>query len=234
MFDNPIFCALDTTDLDATTALAHDLGGAVGGLKLGLEFFYRHGAEGYRRIAEAGLPIFLDLKLHDIPNTVAGGLRAVLPLGPAIINVHAAGGRAMLDAARHAVDDFDGPRPWLIGVTILTSLDDNDLREVGYADRAATQVDRMAALCDACGLDGVVCSPREISGLRAARRPGFRLIVPGIRPADVSTGDQKRVMTPFDAVNIGADVIVVGRPITQAADPVATARAIAQSLPEAA
>ena len=234
MFYNPIFCALDTTDLESATALAHDLGGAVGGLKLGMEFFYRHGTDGYRRIAQSGLPIFLDLKLHDIPNTVAGGLRAVLPLGPAIVNVHAAGGRAMLEAARRTVYNHDGPKPWLIGVTILTSLDDADLAEVGYSGAARAQVDRMAALCDGCGLDGVVCSPREIAGLRASRTPGFRLVVPGIRPADSASGDQKRVMTPFDAVDTGADVIVVGRPITQAADPVATAHAIARSLPEAA
>ncbi len=234
MFENPVFCALDTTDLDVATALAHDLAGTVGGVKLGLEFFYRHGADGYRRIAESGQPVFLDLKLHDISNTVAGGLRAVLPLSPAIVNVHAAGGRAMLQAARHAVDDHDGPKPWLIGVTVLTSLDDGDLAEVGYANPAIAQVSKMAGLCDDCGLDGVVCSPREISSLRSSRSAGFRLVVPGIRPADADAGDQKRIMTPFDAVDTGADVIVVGRPITQSADPVAAAHAIATSLPEAA
>ena len=227
---NPIFCALDTTDLDRAVSLAHDLRGAVGGVKLGLEFFYAHGPAGYERVAADGLPIFLDLKLHDIPNTVSGGLRAVLPLRPAIVNVHASGGQDMLRAAAAAVSEAGTNRPLLIAVTILTSLDDDDLAEIGYAETSGQQVDRLAELTENCGLDGVVCSPREIARLRAARSTDFRLVVPGIRPAGAASEDQKRIMTPVDAVNAGADILVIGRPITGAEDPAAAARSIAGSL----
>lgn len=233
-FDNPIFCALDTTDLEAAVALAHDLRGTVGGVKLGLEFFYGHGADGYRRVAQAGLPIFLDLKLHDIPNTVAGGLRAVLPLAPAIVNVHAGGGRAMMEAAAATIGDWSGPRPMLVAVTVLTSLDGADLAEVGADADPAGQVDRLARLARASGLDGVVCSSHEIARLRAALGRQFALVVPGIRPAGTGVADQKRVMAPAEAVALGADVLVIGRPITQAADPAAAARAIAGELAAAA
>jgi len=233
-FDNPIFCALDTTDLEAAVALAHDLRGAVGGVKLGLEFFYAHGGDGYRRVAQAGLPIFLDLKLHDIPNTVAGGLRAVLPLEPAIVNVHAGGGRTMMSTAAEVVRDWDGRRPMLIGVTVLTSLDADDLAETGVASDPAAQADRLAALARAAGLDGVVCSSHEIARLRAALGPDFKLVVPGIRPAGSGVADQKRVMTPAEAFGLGADLLVIGRPITRAADPAAAAREIAGELAAAA
>lgn len=227
---NPIFCALDTTDLDRAVTLAHDLRGAVGGVKIGLEFFYAHGPAGYQRVAAAGLPVFLDLKLHDIPNTVSGGLRAVLPLRPAIVNVHASGGQDMLRAAAAAVSEAGPDRPLVIAVTILTSLDDDDLAEIGYAETSGQQVDRLAELTENCGLDGVVCSPREIARLRAARRTDFKLVVPGIRPAGAATQDQKRIMTPVDAVNAGADILVIGRPITGAEDPASAARSIAASL----
>ena len=229
-FANPVFCAIDTTDIDRAVMLAHELRGHIGGVKIGMEFFYAHGADGYRRIAEAGQPVFLDLKLHDIPNTVAGGLRAVLPLRPAIVNVHAAGGRAMLEAAAGAVAEAGTHRPMLIAVTILTSLDDADLDEIGYADRSGEQVDRLARLTEDCGLDGVVCSPQEISRLRAARSSEFNLIVPGIRPAGAATQDQKRIMTPPDAVAAGANILVIGRPITGAEDPAEAARSIAVSI----
>ena len=227
---NPIFCALDTTDLDRAVMLAHDLRGAVGGVKLGLEFFHAHGPAGHERIAAAGLPIFLDLKLHDIPNTVSGGLRAVLPLRPAIVNVHASGGRDMLRAAAATAAEAGAGRPMLIAVTVLTSLDDDDLAEIGYAGTSGQQAGRLAELAEICGLDGVVCSPREIAGLRAARKPDFRLVVPGIRPAGAASQDQKRIMTPADAVDAGADILVIGRPITGAGDPVSAARSIAASL----
>ena len=230
-FRNPIFCALDTTDLDHAVTLAHELRDDVGGLKLGMEFFYRHGHEGYGRVAAAGLPIFLDLKLHDIPNTVAGGLRAVLPLEPAIVNIHAAGGRRMMTAAAETVREHATRPVWLIAVTVLTSLDIADLEEVGYgADTALGQVSKMAALVDDCGVDGVVCSPLEIAALRESRGPDFRLVVPGIRPEGSAANDQKRTMTPAEACAAGADVLVIGRPITRADDPAAAARAIADGL----
>jgi len=235
-----ILVALDTQDVARARSLATGLRGAVGGIKLGLEFFSANGPQGVRDVAPAGpdgtqsLPVFLDLKFHDIPNTVAGALRAVVPLRPMIVNVHAAGGPAMLRAARDAVHaaaaDAAIPPPLVIAVTVLTSMDAADLDAVGQDSDSAAQVLRLAALTQACGLDGVVCSPREIAAIRAACGPAFKLVVPGIRPAGAETGDQKRVMTPAEALAAGADWLVIGRPITGAPDPVAAAQAIAADL----
>ena len=230
VFDTPIFAALDTTDLDRAAALSRALAPCVGGLKIGLEFFYAHGPEGFARIAQAGLPVFLDLKLHDIPNTVAGGIRAVLPLHPAIVNVHAAGGMAMMRAAREAANDAPGQRPLVIGVTVLTSLDTADLAAAGVAASPSDQVRRLAGTAHDAGLDGVVCSAHEIEILRLDHGPDFKLSVPGLRPPGAETGDQKRVMTPAEALARGADILVIGRPITQAPDPAAAARDIAATL----
>ncbi len=227
-----IFCALDTTDLGRATALAGELAGKVGGLKLGLEFFGANGAAGVARVSEAGLPIFLDLKFHDIPNTVAGAVRAVLPLKPAILTVHASGGGAMLRAATDAAGEAGPQRPRVVAVTVLTSLDDDDLTAVGQRGPAADQVKRLAALAQEFGADGVVCSPREIAALRAQCGPDFCLVVPGIRPAGAEAGDQKRTMNPAEAVRNGADILVIGRPITQADDPAQAADEIAASLPD--
>jgi len=223
-----IFCAIDTTDVDAATALAGRLVGHVGGIKLGKEFFTAHGPEGVRKVTACGMPLFLDLKFHDIPNTVAGAIRAALPLNPAVLNVHASGGRVMMEAAAEAVAGADGTL--LIGVTILTSLSDEDVAEVGYTGSAAESVVRLAKLAEASGLGGVVCSPREIEAIRAACGPDFKLVVPGIRPTWSATGDQKRIMTPADAIRIGADYIVIGRPITGADDPIDAAKRIADEL----
>lgn len=222
---NPVFVALDRPDTEAALALARQLAPHVGGLKLGLEYFMSNGPDGVRRMAEAGLPLFLDLKLHDIPNTVAGALRSLAPLAPAIVNVHAGGGRAMLAAARAACP----PPSRLIAVTVLTSLDSADLRAVGVADGAGAQVRRLAALAREEGLDGVVCSPAEVGALRSEWPDGL-LVVPGIRPEGSDPGDQKRVMTPKAAMSEGASIIVVGRPITAAPSPAAAAAAIAASL----
>jgi len=227
---NPIFCALDTTDVDRAVALARGLKDSVGGAKIGMEFFNAHGPAGYRAVAETGLPIFLDLKLHDIPNTVAGGIRAVLPLGPAIVNVHTAGGSAMMRAAAEAAREAGDRRPLIIGVTVLTSLDEADLTATGVGGTASDQVRRLAGLAAAAGLDGVVCSAHEIESLRRDLGRDFKLIVPGIRPAGSDIGDQKRVMTPTEALALGADVLVIGRPITGAGDPRAAAEEIVRSL----
>ncbi|MGB5948711.1 MAG: orotidine-5'-phosphate decarboxylase [Parvibaculum sp.] len=227
---NPIFCALDTVDEARATSLARGLRGSVGGVKLGMEFFYARGPQGYRAVAEAGLPVFLDLKLHDIPNTVAGGIRAVLPLRPAIVNVHAAGGLAMMRAAAGAAQEAGDERPLVIAVTVLTSLDETDLAATGVAGAPADHVLRLAHLAAKAGLDGVVCSAHEIEGLRRELGPDFKLIVPGIRPAGAEIGDQKRIMTPAEALARGADVLVIGRPITGAADPREAAEAISASL----
>ena len=225
-----IYVAIDTPDQARAVTLARNLAGHVGGVKLGKEFFVANGPAGVRAVADVGMPIFLDLKFHDIPNTVAGAIRSALPLAPAILNVHASGGAAMMRAAKDALDDTSHARPMLIAVTVLTSLGDDDLAELGIEKSAEDQVVHLAALTKACGLDGVVCSPREITSIRAVCGPGFKLIVPGIRPAWAASGDQKRITTPADAIKAGADYLVIGRPITGADDPVKAAEKIADEL----
>ena len=227
--NNPVFVAIDTTDLEYARALAALLKPHVGGVKLGLEFFSAHGPEGVRMFADLGLPIFLDLKFHDIPNTVAGAVRAAAGLGVDILNVHAAGGPAMLKAAVEAARGVN-PKTKVIAVTVLTSLADSDLEAVGQRGPAVEQVARLARLARDCGLDGVVCSAHEIAVLRAALGPEFLLVVPGIRPKGADLGDQQRVMGPQEASAAGASILVIGRPITTAPDPAQAARAIAESL----
>src|SRR3954467_11756942 len=226
---NPIFVALDTTDPDYARQLAERVRGSVGGLKLGLEFFNAHGPDGIRPFLDMGMPVFLDLKYHDIPNTVAGAARAAAALGVSILNVHAQGGAAMMRAALEAVKSVS-PSTQLIAVTMLTSLSDEDLPSVGLTPPVADQVLRLAALTQQAGLDGVVCSAHEIARLRAELGPDFMLVVPGIRPAGAAVGDQRRVMGPAEACGAGADILVIGRPITAAPDPGLAAREIAQSL----
>ena len=238
-----ILAAIDTADLDAAVAQAGRLGKAVQGVKLGLEFYMAHGAPGYRKVAGAlaaatgvsgPAPIFLDLKFHDIPNTVAGAVRSVAPLEPLILNVHASGGLAMLraaaDAAAESADKLKLRRARVIAVTVLTSLDDVDLRRVGQAVPASDQVLRLADLTREAGLDGVVCSPQEIAPLRARFGDGFLLVTPGIRPEWAATGDQKRIMTPAEAVRAGADYLVIGRPITADRNPAEAAIRIAAEI----
>lgn len=225
-----IYVALDSPDIDTAVDMARRLKGLVGGVKLGKEFFVANGPQGVRAVTDIGMPLFLDLKFHDIPNTVAGAVRSAMPMAPTILNVHAGGGAAMMRAARAALDEVSGPRPLLIAVTVLTSLGDEDMLELGFANNAEEQVVRMAALTRVCGLDGVVCSPREIGPIRGVCGPDFKLVVPGIRPAWAAVGDQKRIMTPADAVRAGADYLVIGRPITAADDPVAAAKRIAEEL----
>jgi len=240
---NPVFCAVDTTDLPHATKLIRAVAGgprpAVGGIKLGLAFFLAHGAPGVRYafpapVRATGVGFFLDLKLHDIPNTVAGGIRAVVELEPTFITIHTAGGPAMMKAAAETATSeakrLGVARPKLLGVTVLTSLDKSDLEATGVAAAPSDQVLRLAALARQSGLDGVICSPLEIAALRKACGADFVLMVPGIRPAGSSTGDQKRVMTPSEAVKLGANHLVIGRPITEAADPGAAAQAIAREL----
>ncbi len=225
-----ILVALDTTDLDRAAGWAGALKGRVGGVKIGKEFFTAHGPAGVRRVTDGGIPLFLDLKFHDIPNTVGGAIRAALPLRPFMINVHASGGEGMMRAAAEAAREAGPRRPLVLGVTVLTSLDDGDLKAVGVSAPAAEQVVRLGLLAKKSGLDGVVCSALEINALRRACGPDFTLVVPGIRPAGADAGDQKRVMTPAQAVAQGADYLVIGRPITGAADPAGAADDIAASL----
>jgi orotidine-5'-phosphate decarboxylase len=195
---NPVFVALDTTDPDYARTLAERVRGSVGGLKLGLEFFNAHGPDGVRPFLDMGLPVFLDLKYHDIPNTVAGAARAAASLGVSILNVHAQGGAAMMRAALEAVKSVS-PSTKLIAVTMLTSLSDEDLPTVGLTPPVGDQVLRLASLTQQAGLDGVVCSAHEIARLRGELGPDFMLVVPGIRPAGAAVGDQRRVMGPAEA-----------------------------------
>jgi orotidine-5'-phosphate decarboxylase len=232
MIHNPICVALDTPDVARAAALARNLKPHVGFAKIGMEFFYAAGPQGYETVAKEGLPIFLDLKLHDIPNTVAFGLRSLMRLDPkpAIINIHATGGADMMRAAAEAVDG----RALLIAVTILTSLADADIHQAGFAAERSGRdhAVALAKLARETGLAGVVCSPQDVRAVKAATARDFLTVVPGIRPADAAVQDQKRIATPRDALDNGADILVIGRPITAAADPVAAARAIAATLPQ--
>jgi orotidine-5'-phosphate decarboxylase len=234
MTTNPVFCAIDAPTLDEAKRLIGLVAGAVGGIKLGLEFFMAAGPEGVREARSTGVPLFLDIKLHDIPNTVAGAIRSVVPLSPTYITIHASGGRAMMqaaaEAARSEADKLGVPRPKLLGVTVLTSLDVGDLEAVGQGMEVSAQVERLARLAESSGLDGVICAPTEIARLRRILKPTSVLMVPGIRPAGSEAGDQKRVMTPKEAMELGATHLVIGRPITGATDPAAAARDIAAQL----
>lgn len=224
-----LIAALDTADLAQARNWAAALGPHCGLLKLGLEFFLAHGPQGVRAAA-GGYPVFLDLKLHDIPNTVAGAVRAVLPLAPRMLTVHAAGGGAMLGAARLAAEAGGAARPLILAVTVLTSLDAAALHAAGVAEEPRRQVLRLGRLAISAGADGLVCSAREIAPLRDALGAAPLLVVPGIRPAGAPTDDQARTMTPREAVAAGADHIVVGRPITRSPDPAATAARIAAEI----
>ncbi len=223
----PVFLALDMSDLGAARDLAGRVRHHIGGIKLGLEFYCANGLSGVHEMAKLGLPIFLDLKLHDIPNTVAKAVRALSSaVEPAILTVHAAGGRAMMEDAKASAPAATK----VVAVTVLTSLDEDDLAATGVAGDPHAQVERLSALAREAGLDGVVCSGREV---RAARRawPGGFFVVPGVRPGNgAAAGDQKRVITPREALDAGASILVVGRPITQAPDPDAAARAIEATL----
>ena len=233
--NSPVFCALDTPDLARATNLAAKVADSIGGFKLGLEFFTAQGPKGVAQVQKASdLPVFLDLKLNDIPNTVAGAVHAIAPLGVFMITVHTNGGRAMMEAAAEAASeaayDTVKARPLIVGVTVLTSFDSDDLSEVGVDSSVADQVRRMAELAKLSGLDGIVCSPREVAMLRNDLGEGFKLVTPGVRPEWASHDDQKRIMTPLEAVSSGADYLVIGRPITAAQNPAAAAARIAAEL----
>ena len=222
---NPVYLAVDLPQLDAAKALIQRVRSHVGGIKLGLEFFCAHGHHGVHELAHLGLPVFLDLKLHDIPNTVAGAMQAVHLLEPAIVTVHASGGRAMMEDAKAAA----GEHTKVVAVTMLTSLDERDLVRTGVSGSAHDQVLRLAELAQVSGLDGIVCSGHEVADVKRQWKNGF-FVVPGLRPAGSATGDQKRVVTPRQARDDGASVLVIGRPISRADDPVAAARAIEATL----
>ena len=235
MNKSPVYVAVDTPEISHARKLAQVLGPWVGGLKLGLEFFCAHGPAGVREVmGGTELPLFLDLKLHDIPNTVAGAVRSVVPLRPTFLTVHAGGGAAMLRAAVEAATDVAAklgvPVPGILAVTVLTSLDGDDLHEIGQHGPIREQVARLAGLAKRSGVAGVVCAPGEVTTLREQNGPGFVLMVPGIRPVWAAAQDQKRILTPALAMQAGASHLVIGRPITGATDPAEAARLVGAEL----
>lgn len=226
-----VFCAIDTTDISRARELAAVAVAGGAGIKLGLEFFCRHGLTGVLDVrgAAADAPFFLDLKWHDIPNTVAGAVAAVMDCAPDFMTVHASGGRAMLEAAATAAARFSRP-PCLLAVTVLTHLSDEDVGQLWPGVATEDQVMRLAQLALDCGIGGIVSSPREVAGLRARFGKGPVLVVPGIRLEGAAVQDQKRTMTPAEAARAGADILVIGRPVTAAADPAAALEDIVSSL----
>ncbi len=229
-----IAVALDFAEHSPILSFAHRLAAETGYMKIGLEAFVSLGPSLVKDVVDTGVPVFLDLKLHDIPNTVKGASAAAARTGAAIFNVHASGGRDMMKAALEGAHDAaaraGGPRPKVIGVTVLTSLDKKAVHEIGWHQTPAEAALRLAVLARETGLDGAVCSPEEVTMIRKECGESFFLIVPGVRPAGAERGDQSRVATPEAATRAGADLLVIGRPITQAADPVEAARAIAREI----
>jgi orotidine-5'-phosphate decarboxylase len=221
-----VVVALDFPDAEQALAFVTRLQPGSCRLKVGKELFTRAGPSLVRRLVEQGFDVFLDLKFHDIPNTVARACEAAAALDVWMVNLHASGGSKMMVAAREALDKTEGRRPLLIAVTVLTSMGSADLLELGLDVEPQEQVSRLAALAKTSGLDGVVCSPREAAELRAQMGPNFRLVTPGVRPKGASMDDQTRVLTPGEAIRSGSDYLVIGRPITQAADPVAALAAV--------
>ncbi len=234
MINNPIICAIDTSDLDAATRLVSKVKPYVGMVKLGLEFFCSYGPHGVKAINNLRVPIFLDLKLHDISNTVAKALKNIVAMDIAVITIHSFGGKQMLTEAAKVVKEqsvqLNKKAPLLMGITVLTSLDKNDLNNLGIEQDVLSQVERLALLSAECGLDGVVCSSQEVAKVKQLCGKDFKTIVPGVRPEGSELGDQKRVMTPKQAINQGADYIVIGRPITQANDPSNACKKILESI----
>lgn len=227
--DKGIIVALDYSAPEPALSLADQLDPGQCRLKVGKELFTRSGPLLVDSLMKKGFEVFLDLKFHDIPNTVARACQAAADLGVWMVNVHASGGRRMLEAARESLAGYDRP-PLLIAVTILTSLSDDELAEVGFAGSAADNALRLAQLARQCGLDGVVCSSREVSLMREHLGPDFRLVTPGIRPAGSQQDDQRRVMTPAEALKAGSNYLVIGRPITAAPDPLQALAEIQKSI----
>lgn len=228
--EKQVIVALDYPNADAALQMADKLDPSRCRVKVGKELFTRAGPAVVEALHQRGFEVFLDLKFHDIPNTTAKAVRAAAELGVWMVNVHASGGRRMMEAARNELAQVSGANTLLIAVTVLTSMEQQDLAEIGLDVEPLSHVKRLAQLTEDCGLDGVVCSAQEVSPLREIVSPEFQLVTPGIRPADASVGDQKRIMTPGQAIKAGSTHLVIGRPITQAEDPVAALLAIEREL----
>jgi len=224
--DPKIIVALDFPSQDPALALVDQLNPAKCRLKVGKELFTRSGPQLVQSLQDRGFDVFLDLKFHDIPNTTSAAVAAAADLGVWMVNVHASGGEKMMVACRERLESFGADKPLLIAVTVLTSMGPEDLAGIGITDSPEAQVSRLATLARNCGLDGVVCSAQEAQKLKAEQGADFKLITPGIRPLSADKGDQQRIMTPTDALKAGSDYLVIGRPITQAPDPLAALEAI--------
>lgn len=225
-----IIVALDYPTVDQAVAMADQLDPLRCRLKVGKELFTRGGPAVVEQLQRKGFDVFLDLKFHDIPNTTAKAVRAAGELGVWMVNVHATGGRRMMEAARNELAQVVNNSTLLIAVTVLTSMERDDLKEVGLDIDPLEHVKRLAALTESCGLDGVVCSAQEVAPLREIISSNFNLVTPGIRPADSAVGDQRRIMTPSQALQAGSTYLVIGRPITQANNPLVALEAIEQEI----
>ncbi|SIT08770.1 orotidine-5'-phosphate decarboxylase [Neptunomonas antarctica] len=225
-----IIVALDYPTVEQAVMMADQLDPAQCRLKVGKELFTRGGPTVVEQLQHKGFDVFLDLKFHDIPNTTAKAVRAAGELGVWMVNVHACGGRRMMEAARNELDQVRNNSTLLIAVTVLTSMEREDLKEVGLDIDPLDHVKRLAVLTESCGLDGVVCSAHEVMPLREVVSSGFSLVTPGIRPSDSVTGDQRRIMTPSEAIQAGSTYLVIGRPITQVSNPLAALQAIEKEI----
>ena len=224
MINNPIFCAIDTSDIDKAKELAINIKPYVGGLKLGLEFFTSCGITGIKQIQELGLPLFIDLKFYDIPNTVTSALKNILEINPQFTTIHCTGGKKMMTECMKLKNEM-GSTTNIIGVTMLTSLDDQAIKEIGFNTSVIDTINQVASLANECSLDGLVCSPLEAQKLKNSF-PALQLIVPGIRSSYDQTNDQKRILSAKEAIDNGADILVIGRPITEASEPAKAAEAL--------
>lgn len=227
---NAIFCALDMKSIDQALSFTNIIKDYIDGIKIGMEAFYSMGIDGYLRLQDLNIPIFLDLKLHDIPNTVNSAIKSLIPLNPFMINVHISGGAVMLKEAVSAIHESKDNKPKIVGVTILTSMNESSFAEQGIKLNIQDQVINLATLAADCGLDGVVCSPHEAGKVKSKCGKDFLTVVPGIRLEKTQSDDQKRTLTPYEAVRNGADILVVGRPLTKASDPLEVAKTIRKNI----
>ena len=218
MTNNPIFCAVDTSDIEIATDLVTQIKPYIGGIKLGLEFFTSCGISGCHAMKEFDLPLFIDLKLHDIPNTVASALRGIFSLEPQYTTLHISGGSEMLKSSVDLKNELQS-KTNLLGVTILTSFDDSTIEELGFGSSVKHSIKQLTSIAHESGLDGIVCSPHEVSNIKETYKNKLKLIVPGIRSSKNTDDDQKRTLSAKEAISAGADILVIGRPITKAKDP---------------
>ena len=229
MTNNPIYCAIDTSSIDKAVKIINEISPYVGGIKLGLEFFSSCGIEGVEKVAEYKLPLFLDFKLYDIPNTVKKSLKNILSYNPTYTTLHVSGGSRMLKECVDLKKELNSNTN-LIGVTMLTSFDDDSINEIGISGTVNENVNNLSALALDCGMDGIVCSPMEIRKVKETFGAKLKVIVPGIRNNSDSSDDQKRTLSAKEAINLGADILVIGRPITQADNLSEAAKSIFESI----